>query len=64
MNDKFIKSLYIDDLFDLQYEEILVYLKTFSLPNKSSSTLWSVITDTEAFYSKALKYNVTRGMLE
>jgi hypothetical protein len=51
-------------LFDLQYEEILVYLKTFSLPNKSTSTLWSVITDIEAFYSKALKYTVTRGMLE
>lgn len=42
-----------------------MYLKTFSLPQqKSQSTLWSVITDIEAFYSKALKYTVTRGMLE
>ncbi len=57
-------------MYNLNYEETLVYLKTFTLPTDSDSVkqsrhslLWSVTTDIESFYTNALKFTVSRSML-
>jgi hypothetical protein len=67
------------DVLDLTYEETLVYMKTFVLPDRADDTvlsagittssskrslLWAVTTDCQTFYSNALRqFPINRSLL-